>query len=94
MTSPANHMKKAQHVKRTWGRRCNKLIFMSSRTDPDLPSVGLPVVEGRAALWSKTRAAFLYLHRMHLDEADWFVKADDDTYMAMENMRYVYKLIN
>jgi len=87
MTSPSNHKKKAIHVKQTWAKRCNKYLFMSSKEDPELNSIDLKVNEGRSALWSKTRAAFLYIYKNHLNDADWFVKADDDTYMVMENMR-------
>ncbi|XP_032583327.1 glycoprotein-N-acetylgalactosamine 3-beta-galactosyltransferase 1 isoform X2 [Drosophila sechellia] len=87
LTSPKTHHTRAVHIKRTWGRRCNKLIFMSTKADKELGSVALNVREGYSNLWPKTRAALQYVYKHHFQKYDWFLKADDDTYVIMENLR-------
>lgn len=89
MTGPNNLETKARHVKNTWTRHCNIVIFMSSVEDPDFPTVGLGTKEGRDQLYWKTIRAFHYAYEHHIDEADWFLKADDDTYVIVDNLRWV-----
>ncbi|XP_061076257.1 glycoprotein-N-acetylgalactosamine 3-beta-galactosyltransferase 1-B isoform X2 [Conger conger] len=88
MTGPKNLEKKARHVRATWTRHCNVVLFMSSVEDPDFPTVGLGTKEGRDQLYWKTIRAFQYALEKHGDEADWFLKADDDTFVVLENLRW------
>jgi glycoprotein-N-acetylgalactosamine 3-beta-galactosyltransferase len=85
--APKYHKTKAIHIKNTWGRRCHKLIFMSHEDDPELPAVKLPVPEGLDHFWKKFKLAFEYIYDNHLNDGDYFLKADDDTYIVMENLR-------
>lgn len=79
MTYPKNHRTKAMNVKNTWGRRCNKLVFISSAEDQVLDTVvALPLKESRKILWTKTKAGFLHLYDNYLNDYDFFIKADDD----------------
>ncbi|KAM5181994.1 glycoprotein-N-acetylgalactosamine 3-beta-galactosyltransferase 1-like isoform 1-T2 [Mantella aurantiaca] len=87
MTGPKNLDTKAIHVKFSWARHCNIVLFMSSVTNNSFPTVGLDTKEGRDQLYWKTIRAFQYVHKNYLEEADWFLKADDDTYIVVENMR-------
>lgn len=66
-------------MRKTWGRRCNKLLFMSIEEDKDFSDIiALPIEDGREHLWNKTKLAMQYVHDIFLNEYDWFMRADDD----------------
>ena len=56
--------------------------------DERLGTIALPAVEeGRDQLWPKTVAAFRYVWEHHRNDAEWFLKADDDTWVFTNNLR-------
>ncbi|XP_020781588.1 glycoprotein-N-acetylgalactosamine 3-beta-galactosyltransferase 1 isoform X2 [Boleophthalmus pectinirostris] len=93
MTGQKNLNSRTRHVKETWAKRCDVTLYMSSQESP-FPTVGLNVSEGRENLYWKTIRAFQYIHEKHLDDADWFLKADDDTFVVVENLRFTVSALN
>ncbi|XP_034480994.1 glycoprotein-N-acetylgalactosamine 3-beta-galactosyltransferase 1 [Drosophila innubila] len=89
LTTPKYHKSRAVHIQRTWGKRCNKIYFMTSEPDEELETIILSKPDKYELLWGKTKEAFTYIYENKLDEADWFMKADDDTYVFVENLRHL-----
>jgi Fringe-like len=88
LTFPANHHTKAKAVKETWGQRCNKLVFISTGLDDNLGEMFLAnVTEDRIHLWGKTKQGLQQVYEKYGNDYDWFLKADDDTWIFMENLR-------
>ncbi|KAA0188872.1 Glycoprotein-N-acetylgalactosamine 3-beta-galactosyltransferase [Fasciolopsis buskii] len=91
---PSNHERKARHIKATWAKRCDKHIFMSSVDDSDLPSIAAVQYESRDMLWNKTHFALTYIGNNFGKKFDYFFKADDDTYVVVENLRKLLSTYN
>lgn len=90
LTTPSNHLSRAVHIKRTWGKRCNKLVFISTAGDAQLDAVALNVSHDTVATqWGKTKLALKHIYDNYRDDADWFLKTDDSTYVIVENLRYM-----
>lgn len=78
------------HIRETWGRFCDKLIFAANTTDVRLGAIGFNVThDGHDGTWEKIRPLMFYVHDNFIDEYDWFYKCDDDTFPIVENMRYM-----
>lgn len=88
MTSPETHYR-TEHIRATWGKRCNVLLLFSRSVDNEtVPTVVLPVAAGDNYEWRRTKQAFKYVHDNHyLDEVDWVLKTDDETFVVVENLR-------
>ena len=94
LTTAKYHQERAIHVKHTWGRRCNKLVFISDEDDPELGAISMSEASGYDQVWGKVKAAFKWAHDNHLNEFDWILKADDDSYVILENLRLLTSHFN
>ena len=87
LTDPKQLDKRAVHVRDTWARHCDLALFMSSETNTTFPTIGLNVKAGRNHLAPKSKQAWIYVYEHYLNDFEYFVKADDDTFIIVENLR-------
>ncbi|XP_063704522.1 glycoprotein-N-acetylgalactosamine 3-beta-galactosyltransferase 1-like [Culicoides brevitarsis] len=95
-TYPKNFREKAIHIQRTWGKRCDKTIYVTTQVENDVVAgtvedaevLPLNITEGYEYLWTKTTHALRVIHDRYIDNFDWFFKADDDTFVIVENLRH------
>ena len=88
-TMSKSHSLRAVHITETWGKHCDKLLLFSSVTDVNIGAIGFNVTEGHGHIWGRVKLMMKYIYKNFLDEYDWFLKADDDTFLITENLRYM-----
>ena len=88
MTCAKNLDRKAAHVRATWAKRFDKVLYASDYENKTFPTIAINPGLGREHLTAKTMQTFDYIYKHHFHDADWFMKADDDTYVIAENLRY------
>ena len=62
MTTPDNIPERAKSVKDTWGKRCDTLLFFSSKEDTNFPAIGLNVNEGGESQIPAAKTRLLHYH--------------------------------
>ncbi|EGD74086.1 hypothetical protein PTSG_05778 [Salpingoeca rosetta] len=96
MAHPTKLDTKAIAVNQTWGHQCDKLLFVvAEHHQPLVPPLDtLPLLkvnlgreESRNTLWQKSKLAWKRIIDEHAHDYDWFLRADDDSYIVFDNLR-------
>jgi glycoprotein-N-acetylgalactosamine 3-beta-galactosyltransferase len=78
-------------IKNTWSKKCDKIIFTTTHSDPANDVVEVPGIssssDANADHWQFLHPTILYTSQHYADEYDWFLKTDDDTYVVVDNLR-------
>ncbi|CAF1172657.1 unnamed protein product [Didymodactylos carnosus] len=86
-------------VHETWAKRCDRTIFILGGQRVEKPLnrtiypfsiayIGGEKLEKYNQLSEKVLRSLLYLYKRYINDYDWFLKADDDTYVIIENLRH------
>jgi hypothetical protein len=92
ITTQRNHATKAAAAKRAWASKCGVVMYVSADADDSLPTTVVPGSEEGRIINKKVFAAFERMWALYGDAGTevqrprWFIKADDDTFMQLDNL--------
>jgi glycoprotein-N-acetylgalactosamine 3-beta-galactosyltransferase len=99
LTSPENYLTLTRAVHQTWASRCDQHFFISEPSQENMTNeqkqfakeISIAPIHdikfGYDKLIQKMTLAFLFAYKNYFHDFDWFVKADDDTFIIVENLR-------
>ena len=67
---------------------------MTTEEDDEIPTFVIDTEEKYLGIWAKTKEGFRRTYEEFYDKIDWVMKADDDTYVVLENLRYLLSSYN
>ncbi|CAJ0931858.1 unnamed protein product, partial [Mesorhabditis belari] len=87
-TATPSHETRAHTILRTWAPRCDEFLFFTdSQMSPEIPHVYWPELHTRDHSWEKIRKVFNYVAEKYPRKFDWYLRADDDAYIVVDNLR-------
>ncbi|CAJ0962005.1 unnamed protein product, partial [Mesorhabditis belari] len=98
MTAKGYHKTRAPAVNETWLPRCDHgQFFTNFPFDSELKiahsTIFAGIPDSYSNLFFKSRYAFFHIYTKISKDFEWYLKADDDTYVIVENLRsYLSKL--
>lgn len=99
LTSPKYLFTRAKAVHETWASRCNRYFFVTEYPEQELTTEQINIIQklpvasiknitsGYDHLTQKSTLAFLFAYETYFNGFDWFVKADDDTFLIVEHLK-------
>jgi glycoprotein-N-acetylgalactosamine 3-beta-galactosyltransferase len=96
-TVKESHRTKMKAVHDTWSKRCDIRLYMTGPKAPDqqdnadMPFVYLNITDTLRTLTYKHTGTIVHVYDFYLFDFDWFLYANDDTYIVMENLKLFVK---
>lgn len=80
---------KVAAVNKTWASRCDKHFYVICSKMERHDFLNIDVPDDRNHLIHKIQAAYRLVYEKYIDDFDYVLKADDDTYIVVENLKYL-----